>query len=255
MLGRVNRFEKLNRMAIIKGVIRTKTLLHVGMGKSWDPLDSDMPVVKSIDRKPYIPGSSFRGVLRSLTESILRALCGEEKGACMGIENSDKWCVKDENNLEKLCIACRIFGNTVVASKVRVLDLYLANPDSWDDSLYIVKDGISIDREKGTVADKAKFDYEAVPPGVDFKLEMIVENPDDGELGVLLMSLDLMSKGLGAIGGKKGAGLGHFEIVDFEMIVYDRAEELLKDAPSKRFSSLEEALKSYRAETEKLLSS
>ena len=60
---------KLIGKLILEGELHCETGLHVGAGKgSLEIGGSDNPVVKDAFGRPYIPGSSLRGKLRSLLE-------------------------------------------------------------------------------------------------------------------------------------------------------------------------------------------
>ena len=54
---------------ILEGDMTCETGLHVGAGKgSLEIGGSDNPVVKDAFGRPYVPGSSLRGKIRSLLE-------------------------------------------------------------------------------------------------------------------------------------------------------------------------------------------
>src|SRR6187401_1134944 len=60
---------KLIGKLVIEGELHCETGLHVGAGKgSLEIGGADNPVVKDAFGRPYIPGSSLRGKLRSLLE-------------------------------------------------------------------------------------------------------------------------------------------------------------------------------------------
>src|ERR1700674_783445 len=60
---------KLIGKLILEGELRCETGLHVGAGKgSLEIGGSDNPVVKDAYGRPYVPGSSLRGRIRSLLE-------------------------------------------------------------------------------------------------------------------------------------------------------------------------------------------
>ncbi|MEM2913994.1 MAG: RAMP superfamily CRISPR-associated protein, partial [Candidatus Bathyarchaeia archaeon] len=60
----------------------------------------------------------------------------------------------------------------------------------------------------------ALFDFEVVPPGNRFSLEILVENPEDYELGMLVLGFDFLNNGLALLGGGTSRGLGR---VRFEL--------------------------------------
>ena len=60
---------KLIGKLLLEGELHCETGLHVGAGKgSLEIGSSDNPVIKDAFGRPYIPGSSLRGKLRSLLE-------------------------------------------------------------------------------------------------------------------------------------------------------------------------------------------
>src|SRR6476660_6086405 len=60
---------KLIRKLILEGELHCETGLHIGAGKGTLEIGgADNPVVKDAFGRPYIPGSSLRGRLRSLLE-------------------------------------------------------------------------------------------------------------------------------------------------------------------------------------------
>ena len=64
---------KLIGKLILEGEMHCETGLHVGAGKgSLEIGGADNPVVKDAFGRPYVPGSSLRGKIRSLLEQIVR---------------------------------------------------------------------------------------------------------------------------------------------------------------------------------------
>src|SRR5947209_10048884 len=84
-----NRYELRNRY-VFRGQIVMQTALHIGGGKATLS-SSDSPVVLTPDQKPFIPGSSFKGALRSTVEKIVPALPARAKcSSCALLERSEK---------------------------------------------------------------------------------------------------------------------------------------------------------------------
>ncbi|HID56588.1 TPA: CRISPR-associated RAMP protein, partial [Candidatus Poribacteria bacterium] len=102
---------------------------------------------------------------------------------------------------EGSCRICRLFGSPWLASRLKISDLL-----PLDEPMTQVRDGVAINRDKETV--EHKFDFEVVPPGARFKLEMVAENLDETERGLLSLMLNEMREGNVQIGGFKGRGLG-----------------------------------------------
>src|SRR6266481_9354112 len=89
---------KLIGKLILEGELHCETGLHIGAGKgSLEIGGSDNPVVKDAAGRPYIPGSSLRGKIRSLLEQFSGAAVPAEmvyisrrKGQEVRIHQSDK---------------------------------------------------------------------------------------------------------------------------------------------------------------------
>jgi CRISPR/Cas system CSM-associated protein Csm3 (group 7 of RAMP superfamily) len=71
-------FDVFKNRLEISGVLTTVTALRISQGRSTEPIGSDLPVVKDSLGKPLIPGSSFKGALRSRLESFLRGILGND---------------------------------------------------------------------------------------------------------------------------------------------------------------------------------
>jgi len=242
-----------NRYYITANIIMERPL-HVGKGISLEPVGTDLPIVKTIDGKPYIPGSSIKGVMRSEIERILRtldsqriSLNGLRLWACNTLDEKER-CIPPRKGLnpqrrsreeleeeckvnggideEKLtqrildhsCTACKLFGSTEIASRIYVKDAFLNGNFTRTE----IRDGIAIDRDTGTVKEGAKFDYEIVPAGTKFRLEMILENMEEWEVGLLGLFFKLWERGEIAIGGKTSAGLGWSRIEDLKIEKVDK---------------------------------
>jgi CRISPR/Cas system CSM-associated protein Csm3 (group 7 of RAMP superfamily) len=106
----------------------------------------------------------------------------------------------------------QVFGSPKLASRVRFTDLPLLTDGAEPE----LRDSVAIDREKESVANK--YDFEAMPAGVRFGLEIVAENLDDAELGLLLLGVRELERGNIRIGGFKGRGLG---VVTLENMRYE----------------------------------
>lgn len=69
-----------NRLELI-GTLTTVTALRISQGRSLEPIGADLPVVKDALGRPLIPGSSFKGAMRSRLESFLRGIVGTDATA------------------------------------------------------------------------------------------------------------------------------------------------------------------------------
>jgi len=222
-------WDKFENRLVLTAKLVAETGLRIGAGgQSADPAASDLPVIKTIDGKPFIPGSSLRGVLRSHVERIVRAFeaVGPGKGACNPIEQG-KLCVTDERReqirndasdgeayartiFDESCRVCRVFGSPWLASRVRISDLLCVNGAEAE-----TRDAISIDREKETVANK--YDFEAVPIGSKFQLEIVADNLSEVERGLLWLGIEELRRGQILVGGFKGRGLGRVKLDNLQL--------------------------------------
>ncbi len=67
-------FFRFENQTIINATLVMRTALSVGSRASLLPAGSDLPVMKTPEGIPYIPGSSLKGVVRTYTERLLRTL-------------------------------------------------------------------------------------------------------------------------------------------------------------------------------------
>lgn len=199
---------------------QTPLLIKSGQKASIDPALPDMQFVRTRRRLPkgevsevnevvYIPGSSLRGVIRAHAERLLRTL--DEKYACY--VEAKKFCLRqkglkeDKEPADRLyresCYACKLFGNTGVASRVQMSDLY---PAPAEDLLRESRFGVAIDRITGAVA-VGPFDLEVVT-AARFEGRIVLRNFTVGQLGLLGAALLDIADGLVALGHAKSRGLG-----------------------------------------------
>lgn len=227
-------FDKFQSRLNLKGKVETQTAIRVGAGRSTAVVGSDLPVVRDAAGAPYIPGSSFKGVLRSYIESIIRSFTSEnnivcnpvdENGQCIsrndmqklrktreaGLKNPQeqhKWTDQAFNKriLNKTCWVCQLFGSLWYASKLQIRDLYVEK-DQWFGQ-YQHRDGVAIDRDTETSVTGHLYDFEVVPAGTPFEFQAIVDNAKDWQLGMLYLGISAFEKGDLTIGGASSRGLG-----------------------------------------------
>ncbi len=212
---------------LIEANLVCETGLHIGAGKGTLEIGgADNPVVKDAFGRPYVPGSSLRGRLRSLLEQALGLATPKElvyvsrrKGQEVRIHASDL--ANDE--------ICLLFGrapgrvervegdalnqNTITPARLTVYDAALqlesitpAMRESLDDELTEVKSEAAIDRI--TSQSQART-LERVPAGASFKLRLVMDIlcAEDKELiATLLQGLSLMEDDTLGGGGSRGSG-------------------------------------------------
>ena len=238
-------FDKFQSRLNLEGKVETLTAIRIGAGRSTAVVGSDLPVVRDTEGSPYIPGSSFKGVLRSYVESILRSIANHRHIVC-NPANHDEHCITPDemedlrekrNNqnwddqkfsteiLNKTCWACQLFGSLWYASKLQIRDLYV-QPEFWFGQ-YLQRDGVAIDRDTETASDGKLYDYEVVPAGVLFNFQAIVDNAEDWQLGMLYLGLSAFEKGELTIGGGSSRGLGVIEL-SLETAAYIKSSNIME---------------------------
>lgn len=251
--GKMPRYELLNRY-VFTGRLEMQTALHIGGGR-YTLSHSDSPIVLTPDQKPFIPGSSFKGALRSTIEKLVPALpegaqltsCGlpskdDPANPCptarqsfivqqirkreqelrrnrqMGEAANYKETVMEEER-EKLCSTCQLFGSPFAAAHINVNDLYLSE-DEWSGFIQ-VRDGVAIDRDSEKAKDRLKYDFEVVPAQAVFALSLTLENASPQDLQIISIGLSEFVHGYGAIGGMRSRGLGACRLNDLRVASLD----------------------------------
>jgi CRISPR-associated protein Csm3 len=264
-----------------RGELHFESGHRIGAERTLDVDAADLPILTTVDGRPYIPGSSFKGAWRSYTEAVLRTLQanGDRDGrlACIPITrdaNDPQRCLpqkkvdeikrEHENDQEKLdaalreasCWACRVFGNGHLAAKAMVKDIMI-RPDSFLHTQ--IRDGVAIDRDSGRAATGFKYQFETVPAGAIFEVEIVIENASAAELGVAMLGLRAFERGDVPLGGAKSRGLGWCKLeTDWDHNDYVTADNLLtyllrdKSAPATGVS--EAAIQSWLDAVTNLLS-
>jgi len=77
---------------------------------------------------------------------------------------------------------------------------------------YQVRDGVAIDRDTETSAERLLYNYEVIPSDVRFYLEILVENVEPWQLGMLILGLKPFERGEIALGGFRSRGLGNVRL-------------------------------------------
>ena len=260
-------FDVFKNRLEITGVLTTITALRISQGRSTEPIGSDLPVIKDALGRPLIPGSSFKGAMRSRLESFLRGIDASlaanpaiesewavpfqtiknsqgtvlrvglnqlKEDADKRFENTagkesrkDKWLT--EELIKRTDLASLVFGSPWIASKFQVQDLTVL-ADDWFGQ-YQERDGVSIDRDTETAADGKLYDFQVVPAGTPFQFRAVVENAEDWELGLLMVGLHQFESQQIPLGGGRSRGLGvvELEIADAWWMDYrdEHPEELI----------------------------
>ncbi|WP_414529750.1 CRISPR-associated RAMP protein Csx7 [Nodularia chucula] len=216
-------FDTFKNRLEITGVLTTITALRISAGRSTEPIGSDLPVMKDALGKPLIPGSSFKGAMRSRLESFLRGIVGNDRKLVANPAVEAEWSItsKEMNKLKDSCdndesltreilnhtdLVSHLFGSPWIASKFQVRDLTVL-PETWFGQ-YQERDGVAIDRDTETAADGKLYDFQVVPAGTQFEFKAVVENATEWELGLLMIGLHQFETEQIPLGGGRSRGLG-----------------------------------------------
>ncbi len=212
-------FDTFKNRLEITGKLSTVTALRISAGRSTEPIGADLPVIKDALEQPFIPGASFKGALRSRLESFLRGidrnLAEDPADFTSQTRNQIIKKIKEdyqddvvltEELLKQTDLISRLFGSPWIASKFQVRDLTVVR-DTWFGQ-YQERDGVAIDRDTETAAEKKLYDFQVVPSGTSFDLKIVVENAERWELGLLMIGLHQFESEQIPLGGGRSRGLG-----------------------------------------------
>ena len=235
-------FSTFKNKYILTGKIVVLNALHIGSGKETD--DRDAPFISLDDNKNfYIPGSTFRGYLSTKLERFLDSgngfkikNNGEELNEAdvkliFGYTNLDKLETKinDKDNEEdrKLKENNRKIQDRIIRKlNAKNLDevkslagrIHVSDMPVLKDVKYLTRDGIKIDRNTGATEKRAKFDYDVVPAGTEFELNIELENIENYQLDLIGLALNDILKDNGDLfGGKTSRGIGKCRLKDLKM--------------------------------------
>jgi CRISPR-associated RAMP protein (TIGR02581 family) len=146
----------------------------------------------------------------------------------------------DQVLLDHTCWACRVFGAPWLASRVLIRDLTV-DEATWFGH-YQLRDGVALDRDTETASEGKLYQFEAVPAGVRFQFELVADNLQPGEQGLLFLGLRAFERGQVPLGGARSRGLGAVELADVQVEETPSALALVKGDTE----SLDEAARQQR---------
>ncbi|AEN73084.1 CRISPR-associated RAMP protein, SSO1426 family [Rhodothermus marinus SG0.5JP17-172] len=107
-------FWRFENRTIIESMLVMRTALSVGSRASFLPAGTDLPVIKTPEGIPYIPGSSLKGVVRSYVERLLRTIDalgrkhqGQRLWACDPLNEQDRCVIATCGPSCEQCEDCR----------------------------------------------------------------------------------------------------------------------------------------------------
>lgn len=210
----------VNHCTIALTIIPDGPILIKSGKEGADPTKPDMEFVETYHaggRSIYLPGSSLKGAIRAHAERIVRTVGKERRDAnnCNLLwandPLNDKYdYLKDKSASEIYKLSCftdQMFGNTSIASRVRIEDAY---PVDSKQLKIEERNGVAIDRVFGSVA-VGPFNYQVCTRG-EFNTKIHLKNfslPQLGLIGLVLRDLD---DGWFGLGFAKSRGLGMVEV-------------------------------------------
>jgi len=203
----------------ITGQIELLSGLHIGGGDDTMKIGGiDNGVIKDINTdKPYIPGSSLKGKMRSLLEWDI-GVVGIGDGSPFSSKLLDNPIFKDEQKKNQAINLLKLFGdssseNIFGMTRISVGDCSLSK-ESESMELSEAKYENVIDRIKGTASNPRQ--TERVPTGVRFDFDIRIKVLDDDNEEEFV---DMVKKGLSLIendylggSGSRGYGRVRFHI-------------------------------------------
>ena len=227
---------KLQNMKEITGTIILKSGLHIGAGDMEMKIGgTDNPVVKHPHTmEPFIPGSSFKGKVRSLME-LRSGLMGKSEGKPLAFSHL-AGCGEPEMDTGRKIL--KLFGTSgaddeslaqLGPTRAAFADAFLnvewkKEADENHLTLFEVKSENSINRIKGT-AENPRF-TERVTAGCrfDFCIGLKAFEGDDGLEDFLLEGLRLLQ--MDSLGGNGSRGYGKIELRFDDKDLQERFEQI-----------------------------
>ena len=205
------------------GTLRAVSGLHVG----GDSERKDGTLVTSVVRddkgRPFVPGSTLKGAIRSQAQVGIKTFTDAAKSAvwaCDFPESLDNeslsFCLRG-SHASGPCALCQLFGSTVNPSRFFARDLPLC--DEWSESLMQHRATLGVSRRFRRGVEGSGRRIEVVPPGLSFGFEILVSEPLDWELGLIFWVIESLGKGFGRLGGGRRLGLGHVSLQVAEVVM------------------------------------
>jgi len=243
----------LLRETLIEGGLVNEGPLRIGVGRE-PPLGSSvhLPLIRiryQGEAKPYIPGSSLKGVFRT-NAGLLLSIKDPKIMPCDGLANStclDRKFVEVEANkkiplsdfikkmlseghteeamekfFEEVCLLCKVFGAPQYAGRVSFSDAYPIQPYTIG-----TRAGISINRRTGAVS-TGPYTVEYIEPGAVFSFKLYARNLPNYVLGMLAATIRRINEGEAKIGGFKSRGFGKVRIEKLKIMNRDSGSKELK---------------------------
>jgi len=138
--------NKLSRCFWLQAKLVLDSPVLTGSGKAEN---SDSDLLLDAEGKPFVPGSSMAGVVRS------------------GIRSSE--------SLTEAQLAA-LYGDDIAQHRQSMITFYDSFPAEGSEADIVVRDGIELNEAAKTAKNKSKYNYEVLNPGAkfDFKIEILL---------------------------------------------------------------------------------
>ena len=162
---------------------------------------ADMCLLRDADGRLFIPAASIAGAARSFLA-----------------RQSLRWSEYREGQKKEAASLNRFFGG---AGKEDTMSALIVADAACKQAATSIRDGVRVDTETGSAADKAKFDVEVVECGTEFELclECVIRHgDDDGELEKLFLALlHGFQQGDIRLGARTRRGYGRGRVASWEI--------------------------------------
>jgi CRISPR/Cas system CMR subunit Cmr4 (Cas7 group RAMP superfamily) len=190
----------------VRGQLAARSPFHIGTGQRLS-LATDAPILRDESGRPYVPGSTLRGVVRAHLE---------REAPLLGCTQA---------NVERLFGKAPAKGSEGEASQFgRIVfeDACLAEAAS---SATEIRDHVRIAAKTGAAADGAKFDSEVAlgSPVFSFALFYEGDSPEDPEMRLVREAIRALAKGEIRVGAKSGWGYGAVQLTGTRWAAFHRA--------------------------------
>ncbi len=227
-------FAALRNQLRVTGDLVALTALRIGAGRASDVTSNDLPVLRDALGAPFIPGASIKGAFRARIEALIRAVAPDQALDLLEIEawmrreipklNEDPG-IRSLRQQGHVAEADRRFSE-VIWARSTLIDLtfgapWIAGRIFFKDALvdrsiwfhqFEVRNGVALNRDTETAEPGLLYDYEVVPAGMRFRFEVVLENAETWQRGLLLLALKPWEDGNAWIGGFRSRGLGRMQL-------------------------------------------
>lgn len=206
-------FAALRNRLTVRGELAALSGLRIGAGRDSGVLGNDLPVLRDALGRPFIPGASLKGAFRARVEALIHGVAPDEARDLEAIESRMRAGMADKQDAaiwrESTMIELT-FGAPWIAGRILFKDAPV-QADLWFGQ-FEVRNGVALNRDTETVEQGLLYDYEVVPAGMRFEMELTLENAADWQLGMVLLALQPWERGEMQIGGFRSRGLGHVRL-------------------------------------------